>query len=114
MSDTVLNDASPETLGFDPAALRRRYDEERDRRLRADGNEQYVEITGRFAHFLDDPHADPAFTRAPIARTVEVVVVGGGFGGLLAAARLRAAGVEDLCIIEKAADFGGTWYWNRY
>jgi cyclohexanone monooxygenase len=29
-------------------------------------------------------------------------------------ARLRAAGVEDLCIIEKGGDFGGTWYWNRY
>ena len=114
MSDTALTDPTADALGFDPAALRRRYDEERDRRLRTDGNDQYVEITGKFAHFLDDPYADPAFTRAPIARTVEVVIVGGGFGGLLAAARLRAAGVEDLCIIEKAADFGGTWYWNRY
>lgn len=100
--------------GFDPDALRRRYDQERARRLRTDGNDQYVEITGRFAHYLDDPHAGPDQPRAPIRRDVDVLVLGGGFGGLLAAARLRAAGYDDLCIIEKAGDFGGTWYWNRY
>jgi cation diffusion facilitator CzcD-associated flavoprotein CzcO len=32
----------------------------------------------------------------------------------LAGARLRQAGVEDIRIIDPAADFGGTWYWNRY
>ena len=42
------------------------------------------------------------------------MVIGGGFGGLLAGARLREAGVEDIRIIEKGGDFGGTWYWNRY
>jgi cyclohexanone monooxygenase len=45
---------------------------------------------------------------------VEVVVIGGGFGGLLAAARLREAGIDDVRIVEKGGDFGGTWYWNRY
>ena len=45
---------------------------------------------------------------------MDVVVVGGGFGGMLAAARLREAGVDDIRIIEKGGDFGGTWYWNRY
>ena len=43
-----------------------------------------------------------------------MVVIGGGFGGLLAGARLREAGVSDIRIIEKGGDFGGTWYWNRY
>ena len=114
MADNALPELAAEGLGFDPAALRRKYDIERDRRVRADGNDQYVEVTGQFAHFLDDPYADPGFTRAPVEREVEALVVGGGFGGLLAAARLREAGVEDLCIIEKAGDFGGTWYWNRY
>jgi cation diffusion facilitator CzcD-associated flavoprotein CzcO len=42
------------------------------------------------------------------------VVIGGGFGGLLAGARLRQAGVGSIRIIEKAGDVGGTWYWNRY
>nr|QQZ49271.1 NAD(P)/FAD-dependent oxidoreductase [Phenylobacterium glaciei] len=43
-----------------------------------------------------------------------MVVIGGGFGGLLAGARLREAGVQDIRVIEKGGDFGGTWYWNRY
>jgi cyclohexanone monooxygenase len=103
-----------EGLGFDPAALRQKYREERDKRLREDGNEQYIEVKGEFAHFLDDPYAEPGFTRGPKDDSVEVLVVGGGFGGLLAGARLRQAGVEDLRIIDPASDFGGTWYWNRY
>ena len=41
-------------------------------------------------------------------------MIGGGFGGLLAGARLRERGVENIRIIEKGGDFGGTWYWNRY
>ncbi|HWS76434.1 MAG TPA: NAD(P)/FAD-dependent oxidoreductase [Quisquiliibacterium sp.] len=114
MADTTLQPPSADELGFDPAALRRKYDIERDRRLRAEGNAQYVEVIGRFAHYLDDPYVEPGFTRDPIVRDMDVLVVGGGFGGLLASARLRAAGYEDLCIIEKGGDFGGTWYWNRY
>jgi len=99
---------------FDPAALRRRYREERDKRLRPDGNEQYIAVAGEFAHFLDDPYAEPGFSREPLRDAVEVLVIGGGFGGLLAGARLRQAGFEDLRIVDPAADFGGTWYWNRY
>ena len=60
------------------------------------------------------PHVDPGFTRKPLTDAVDVVIVGGGFGGLLAAARLRESGVKDIRIIEKGGDFGGTWYWNRY
>ena len=105
---------APAEPGFDPAALRQKYREERDRRLRPDGNDQYVEVAGRFAHYLDDPYVEPGFEREPLTDEVEVVVIGGGFGGLLAAARLRQAGVEDLRMIDPAGDFGGTWYWNRY
>jgi cyclohexanone monooxygenase len=101
-------------LPFDPDALRDKYRRERDRRLRPDGNDQYVEVKGRFAHFLDDPYAPPGFTRAPLSDEVEVAVIGGGFGGLLAGVRLRQAGVESIRMIDPACDFGGTWYWNRY
>ena len=100
-------------LDFDPDALREKYRLERDRRLRNDGNEQYVEVTGRFAHYLDDPYVAHV-ERGPLYDTVDVAVIGGGFGGLLAGARLREAGVEDIRVIEKGGDFGGTWYWNRY
>lgn len=101
-------------LDFDPAALKAKYRAERDKRLRKEGNEQYVEIKGQFAHYLEDPYVEPGFTREPLSDEVDVVVVGGGFGGLLAGARLREAGVGRVRMIEKGGDFGGTWYWNRY
>ena len=107
-------EAAVAAAGFDPEALREKYRQERDKRLREDGNEQYVAIEGEFAHFLDDPYAEPGFEREPLFDEVEVLVVGGGFGGLLAGARLRQAGVEDIRVIDPASDFGGTWYWNRY
>ena len=105
-----------EELGFDPDALRDKYRAERDKRLRVDHNEQYVEVAGKFAHFVDDPYVEPGFTREPLTDEVEVAVIGGGFGGLLAGARLREAGLEpnEIRVIDKGGDFGGTWYWNRY
>ncbi|MEZ0049178.1 cation diffusion facilitator CzcD-associated flavoprotein CzcO [Mycobacterium sp. MAA66] len=99
---------------FDPDALRQRYSEERTRRLRTDGIGQYVEIAGRFAAFGDDPWADPHFIREPLTDEVDVAIVGAGFGGLLTGAHLRQRGVQNLRLIDKAADVGGTWYWNRY
>jgi cyclohexanone monooxygenase len=101
-------------LGFDPNALRSKYREERDKRLRDDGNEQYIEVTGEFAHYIEDPYIEQPLEREPLTDEVDIVIIGGGFGGLLAGARLREAGVKNLRIIEKAGDFGGTWYWNRY
>src|SRR5258708_28754824 len=83
-------------LGFDPDALREKYRRERDKRLRADGNQQYQEVAGDFARYLDDPYVEPGFTRPPLTDAVEVVVVGGGFGGLLAASRLREAGLKGI------------------
>src|SRR5205085_9351552 len=101
-------------VSFDPDALREKYRAERDKRLRDDGNEQYVEVKGEFAHFVEDPYVAPGFTRPALTDEVDVVVIGGGFGGLLVGARLRESGVEDIRLIEKGGDFGGTWYWNRY
>jgi cation diffusion facilitator CzcD-associated flavoprotein CzcO len=106
--------AGAHDLSFDPDALRERYAHERDLRLRPDGIDQYVEIAGRFAGFADDPWADADFTREPIADNVDVAIVGAGFGGLLTGARLRELGVENVRLIDKAADVGGTWYFNRY
>jgi cyclohexanone monooxygenase len=101
-------------LTFDPDALRAKYRAERDKRIRADGNDQYREVKHELGHFVDDPYVTPGFTRAALSDEVAVVVIGGGFGGLLAGARLRDAGIEDIRIIEKGGDFGGTWHWNRY
>jgi cyclohexanone monooxygenase len=101
-------------IDFDPEALRARYLEERDKRLRSDANEQYIEVKGDFSRYVDDPYVEAGFTREPLTEEVDVLIIGGGFGGLLAGARLRAAGVDKIRIIEKGGDFGGTWYWNRY
>jgi len=101
-------------LALDPEALRARYRAERDKRLRADANDQYLNMAGAFAHYIDDPYVAPGFSRAPLEDEVGVAVIGGGFGGLLVGARLRDAGIDDLRLIEKGGDFGGTWYWNRY
>jgi cation diffusion facilitator CzcD-associated flavoprotein CzcO len=103
-----------EGLGFDPEALREKYRLERDKRIRTDGNEQYVEVSGEFSSYVEDPYVAGSDTRAPLSDEVDVIIVGGGFGGLLTAAHLRQAGVEDLRLIEKGGDVGGTWYWNRY
>lgn len=99
---------------LDVDALRRKYAEERARRLRPDGIGQYVEIAGEFARFADDPWADEEFTRAPLTDEVDVAIVGAGFGGLLTGVRLRELGVGSIRLIDRAADVGGTWYWNRY
>jgi cyclohexanone monooxygenase len=102
-------------LTFDPDELRARYEAERVKRVRDDGPDQYIEMAGEFGRYAEeDPYADPAFTREPLTDEVEIVIVGGGFSGLLAAARLTEQGVTEFRIIEAGGDFGGTWYWNRY
>ncbi len=60
-----------------------------------------------------DPYTEPV-DRPPLRDDVTVAIVGGGFAGLITGARLRQAGIDDIRIIEKGGDFGGTWYWNRY
>jgi cation diffusion facilitator CzcD-associated flavoprotein CzcO len=103
----------PDGTPVDQAALRRKYLQERDKRLRRDGNDQYQRLAGRFAHYLEDPYT-PRTERAPKADHRTVVFIGGGFAGLVNGARLKEAGIDDVRIIDKGGDFGGTWYWNRY
>jgi len=104
----------PDDLKVDVEALTRKYAEEREKRLRADGNDQYLHMEGDLAWLDHDPWAEPGFTREPIVEETDVLMIGGGFAGLLAGGRLREAGVEKLRIVEKGGDFGGAWYWNRY
>ncbi|MGH7879831.1 MAG: flavin-containing monooxygenase, partial [Candidatus Binataceae bacterium] len=119
MSEAVVESKAngiptPAELGFDPAVLRQKYAAERAKRLRADGNNQYQEVIGALERYNADPYVAPGFTRPALNEELDAVIVGGGFGGLLAAARLQKVGITRIRIIEKAGDFGGTWYWNRY
>lgn len=97
------------------AELRRRYRLERERRVRPDGARQYLATTdAEFGYYAADPYVGEVAERDPLRDSVDVAVVGGGFGGILAGARLRQQGVERVRLVEKGGDFGGTWYWNRY
>ena len=69
---------------------------------------------GRSPAFAEDPWSEPDFARPPLHDDVDVAIIGAGFGGLLTGARLRESGVQNIRLIDKAADVGGTWYWNRY
>ncbi|WP_030227272.1 flavin-containing monooxygenase [Streptomyces sp. NRRL WC-3626] len=96
------------------ADLRERYRTERERRVRPDGTRQYLGADAEFGYFAADPHAGEPAGREPLRDRVDVAVVGGGFGGILAGARLRQRGIGRVRVVETGGDFGGTWYWNRY
>ncbi|HYK71252.1 MAG TPA: NAD(P)/FAD-dependent oxidoreductase [Streptosporangiaceae bacterium] len=113
MSDTMTPMVDTGTITpVDKEALRHKYAAEREKRLRPDGNSQYLRLAGTLAHYLDDPYT-PRLERAPKTDHRTVVIIGGGFAGLVVGARLREAGVQ-VRIVEKGGDFGGAWYWNRY
>jgi cation diffusion facilitator CzcD-associated flavoprotein CzcO len=96
-----------------PDDLRARYEQERVKRL-TEGVRQYRSLRA-LAHHLDaDTFADPGFTRDPVVEETDVVVVGAGWAGLTTAAHLTKQGITSYRILDKAGDFGGTWYWNRY
>ena len=98
-------------------SVKRKFAEERDLRLsyRPEGTAQYTsDLSGELSRYEVDPYAGEVTPRAPINDTVEVLFIGGGFSALLTSARLREHGVESIRIVERGADVGGTWYWNRY
>ena len=109
MNSTAQN-SMPEA---EKAALRAKYLAERDKRLRDDGNEQYIEIKAHFPDYLEDPYT-PVQDRDAVTDHVTFTFVGGGFAGLVTGARLKEQGIDSVRIVEKGGDFGGTWYWNRY
>src|SRR6266568_1471504 len=95
-------------------SLHRKYLQERDKRLRSEGDAQYIEAKGAFADFARDTHIAEPLVRSRLSEDLDVLVVGAGFGGMLTGAELRNAGVASFRIVDIAGDFGGTWYWNRY
>jgi cyclohexanone monooxygenase len=98
-------------------ALKRRFADERDRRLAAhpEGKAQFTsDLSGALAFYATDPYCQEVIPREPVHDTVEVLMIGAGFSGLLAAVRLRQRGVQSIRLVDRAADVGGTWYWNRY
>ncbi len=99
---------------IDVAAILEKYRVERERRLRPEGQGQYREPEGAFASISDDDPHMPILPRDPVSEDLDVAILGGGFGGVLAAYHLKEAGVTTFRNIDHAGDFGGCWYWNRY
>jgi cation diffusion facilitator CzcD-associated flavoprotein CzcO len=105
---------TPAAESIDIEALRERYRVERDKRMRSDGQDQYFRPTGKVAeHYAADPH-QPVQPRAALSEEVDVVILGAGWGGVMAAYHLTQAGVKSIRNVDTAGDFGGVWYWNRY
>ena len=97
--------------------IKKKFAEEREIRVnfRPEGTAQFTsEFTGELEKYAVDPYAEERVEREPITDTVECLFIGGGFSALLTSARLRERGVESIRIVERGADVGGTWYWNRY
>jgi cyclohexanone monooxygenase len=95
----TVTDDRQRSPAIDKERLRKKYIEERNKRLRADGNDQYIEVKGQLAHYLDDPYT-PVTPRDPKTDHVTFAFIGGGFAGLATAARLTEAGIKDVRIIE--------------
>jgi len=110
MRDPMSTASSP---GFDPAAVQGKYAEERAKRVFESRGVLQDLTDDRFTHYLRDPFT-PFVDRAPISTDVDVAIVGAGIAGVVLGAKLRAAGIERICLIDKAGGIGGTWYWNRY
>ncbi|MEC8810502.1 MULTISPECIES: flavin-containing monooxygenase [unclassified Ketobacter] len=104
----------PSANQVDIPALKEKYRQERELRVRPEGQKQYVRPVDDFSESYEvDPHT-PLQSRASIHEEIDALVLGGGWSGLLAGVNLKKAGVTDFRNIDHAGDFGGVWYWNRY
>ena len=98
---------------FDPTEVYARYSQERKARIRPEGVAQFQGLDD-VLEYTDTDMYMPWTDRSAVHEEVEAIVLGGGFGGILAGAQLSDRGIREIRIIEQAGDFGGTWYWNRY
>ncbi len=101
---------NPPIAPIDASIAHQRFAQEREKRLRRDGTAQYIVAESEMEH---DPWT-PRRERATVHDHVRFTFVGGGWAGLLSGAELARKGVTDVRIIDRAGDFGGVWYWNRY
>lgn len=91
------------------AALRAKYLEERDKRIRADGVGQYKPLEGILKLSEDkDPHTEVK-PREPLSDHVDFLFLGGGFAALSVCARLKEAGFNNMRILDSGGNFGGVW-----
>ena len=113
----MINEKSPGLPSADEIdipALKKKYELERDRRIRREGQQQYVQPKAEFAEAYEGDPYTPLTPRDAISEETEIAILGGGWSGIMAGVQLRKAGIEGFRVIDHAGDFGGVWYWNRY
>src|SRR5262245_38664179 len=103
------------SAGFDAEEVRATYAAERAKRITPGrGVIHDLEHETEFAEdYTEDPFT-PFVERDPVTEDVEVAIIGAGMSGVVMGAQLKAQGVDDVMLIDKAGGIGGTWYWNRY
>ena len=113
MTCQASNVPPPEEI--DIPALKEKYREERDRRIRPEGQEQYAPHEDHLTHdtYEHDPFS-PVVPRDSLSEDIDVAILGAGWTGILAAYHLTQSGVRNFRVIDNAGNYGGTWYWNRY
>ena len=105
----------PPPSEIDIPAMKEKYRQERDKRVRPEAGEQYAPPSDTLTHdtYEHDPFT-PVVPRDGLHEELDVAILGGGWTGILAAYHLTQAGVTNFRNIDHAGNFGGTWYWNRY
>ncbi len=98
----------------DAQKLKEKYAEERNKRVGSSVGRQYTLAKDDSHDLIRDLWVKSPVDRAALHEDVDVLVVGGGMSGIMTAGRLIQNGVTDIRLLERGADFGGTWYWNRY
>jgi cation diffusion facilitator CzcD-associated flavoprotein CzcO len=104
----------PPAEEIDIPAMRAKYLQERDRRLKKEHNDQYIPTSGKWAGIYEHDPYTPVAPRAPITGETDVVILGAGYCGMMVAIELKKAGLHNFYNLDHGGDFGGTWYWNRY
>jgi hypothetical protein len=100
------------------------YTQEREKRLRPSARSEYLDLHSleRFRHFKNDKWAEEEEALNPDGPLrpddgshCEILIIGGGWSGLVTAVRLLEAGfkLDDIRIVDFAAGFGGTWCKSR-
>ncbi|MFC7496979.1 MULTISPECIES: flavin-containing monooxygenase [unclassified Nocardioides] len=106
-----MGEFDPDRVDLDD--VRSRYAEERARRVGV-ARATTLDLTGELAGYRQDPYG-PVEPREPLHDVVDAIVVGAGFGGLLTARALQQqTPLRKIRVVDRAGDFGGVWYWNRY
>lgn len=122
-TDTGFGNLTEDIHSAENKAILQKYEQERLKRLRPDGLKQFITspIAEEYNDFykdiwVDNNAIDPGLHSIVDGSHHEIVILGAGYGGLLAAARLVQAGidVDKIRLVDEAGGYGGTWWYNRY